>query len=86
MAETAQNIVRIQLGEAKRRYSAHFVSKLSDSDGEQNETRHWLKSAMSCGYISEEMHNELLEKCRAIGRMLGNMMKNAERWIPKECI
>ena len=26
----------------KRRYPAHFVSKLSDADGEHAETRHWL--------------------------------------------
>lgn len=31
---------------AKRRYPKHFVSKLTDSDGEQHETRHWILSAM----------------------------------------
>src|SRR2546425_13009476 len=33
-----------QLAEAwaKRRYPAHFVSKLTDADGEQNETKHWI--------------------------------------------
>lgn len=33
------------LGEAcrKRRYPAHFVSKLSDSEGEAEETRVWLR-------------------------------------------
>jgi four helix bundle protein len=29
----------------KRRYEAHFVSKLSDSDAEQAETQHWLDTA-----------------------------------------
>ena len=36
----------------KRRYKAHFVSKLSDSDGEQAETQHWLDTALACKYIS----------------------------------
>lgn len=27
---------------AKRRYEAHFLSKLTDSDGELQETEHWL--------------------------------------------
>lgn len=27
---------------AKRRYEAHFVSKLTDADGEQQETQHWI--------------------------------------------
>ena len=26
---------------AKRRYEKHFISKLSDADGEQLETQHW---------------------------------------------
>ena len=27
---------------AKRRYEKHFISKLTDSDGEQMETQHWI--------------------------------------------
>ena len=62
----------------KRRYQAHFVSKLSDSDAEQAETQHWLDSAMECGYISHEKHNTLLEKCMKIGRMLDSMIIKPE--------
>ncbi|MBW2647043.1 MAG: four helix bundle protein, partial [Deltaproteobacteria bacterium] len=62
----------------KRRYQAHFVSKLTDSDAEQAETQHWLDSAMECGYISHEKHNTLLEKCMKIGRMLGSMVTRPE--------
>lgn len=62
----------------KRRYQAHFVSKLSDSDAEQAETQHWLDSTMECGYISHEKHNTLLEKCMKIGRMLGSMIIKPE--------
>ncbi len=69
---------------SKRRYPAHFVSKLSDSDGEQNETWHWLKSAFLCHYISEPDFNKLIEKCKIIGAKLGNMMQHPESWIPKE--
>lgn len=69
---------------AKRRYSAHFVSKLSDSDGEQNETRHWLKSAFLCEYISESDFNVLTDKCKTVGRKLGNMMQHPDQWVPKE--
>src|SRR5450759_1480766 len=35
---------------AKRRYPAHFVSKLTDADGELQETRHWLGRALK--YLS----------------------------------
>lgn len=33
----------------KRLYPAHFASKLSDADGENAETQHWLDTARSCG-------------------------------------
>ncbi len=69
---------------SKRRYPAHFVSKLSDSDGEQNETRHWLKSAFLCRYVSEEDFSALIIKCKTIGRKLGNMMQHSDQWVPKE--
>jgi four helix bundle protein len=62
----------------KRRYKAHFVSKLTDSDAEQSETQHWLDTATACGYISQEKHHTLLEKCMKIGRMLGSMINKPE--------
>jgi four helix bundle protein len=37
----------------KRRYPAHFVSKLSDSEGEAEETRVWLEFARRCRYMSD---------------------------------
>ncbi|HOO20531.1 MAG TPA: four helix bundle protein [Kiritimatiellia bacterium] len=70
---------------AKRRYPAHFISKLSDSDGEQNETRHWLRSALLCGYMEKEAFNNLMTKCKSIGGMLGNMMQHPDAWTPLEC-
>jgi four helix bundle protein len=32
---------------AKRKYERHFVSKLTDADGEQMETQHWTRVAFS---------------------------------------
>ena len=37
----------------KRRYEAHFVSKLSDADGEAAETQNWLAFARGCGYLAD---------------------------------
>jgi len=62
----------------KRRYQAHFVSKLTDSDAELAETQHWLDTAIACKYISPEKHHTLLEKCTKIGRMLGSMINKPE--------
>src|SRR5687768_18574640 len=43
---------------AKRRYEAHFVSKLTDCDGENNENDSSLDFAYACGYISKEQRSE----------------------------
>jgi four helix bundle protein len=37
---------------AKRRYERHFVSKLTDADGEQMETQHWTRRSLSRADIS----------------------------------
>ena len=65
---------------AKRRYEKHFVSKLTDSDGEQQETQHWIETAFDCGYISQEEEKLLLEKCSEIGRLLGGMIAKSEQF------
>src|SRR5215468_11816745 len=61
---------------AKRRYEAHFISKLTDLDGENSETDSSLDFARDCGYISIREHALLVEMCKEIGKMLGSMIKN----------
>ena len=66
---------------AKRRYCAHFVSKLTDCDGENSETDTSLDFAKDCGYISCEAHAQLVQLSEEIGRMLGAMIQNPEPFI-----
>jgi four helix bundle protein len=61
---------------AKRRYEAHFLSKLSDCDGENSETDTSLDFARDCGYISVEQHRELASMNAEVGKMLGSMLNN----------
>ena len=68
---------------AKRRYEAHFINKLTDSDGENSETETWLNFAKDCGYLSLEDHLHLSEQCRSVGKMIGSMLKNPESFIQK---
>ncbi len=63
---------------AKRRYERHFVSKLTDADGEQQETQHWLDTAADCGYLTQKQVAPLKEKCAEIGRLLGGMIAKAD--------
>lgn len=55
---------------AKRRYEAHFISKLTDCDGENGETDASLDFAKDCGYITVEQHRELALLCQEIGKCL----------------
>jgi four helix bundle protein len=48
---------------AKRRYVKHFVSKLTDADGEQNETQHWIETARDCRYLNEIETTVFLRRC-----------------------
>jgi four helix bundle protein len=63
---------------AKRRYEKHFISKLTDSDGEQMETQHWIETALESEYIDQKTSAQLVEKCLEIGRMLNGMMDKAD--------
>jgi len=67
----------------KRRYPAHFASKLTDSDGENAETQHWLRTAEACQYLDSNTVETLLEKTRQIGAKLGRMISSPENWQPK---
>jgi len=68
---------------AKRRYEAHFISKLSDSDGENSETDTWLDYARDCGYISVEKHADLTSQIKEVGKMLGGMLNNTVPFLLK---
>lgn len=63
---------------AKRRYEKRFISKLTDADGEQMETQHWIETALDCEYIDQKTSVQLTQKCLEIGRMLGGMMEKSD--------
>ena len=63
---------------AKRKYERHFVSKLTDADGEQMETQHWVRTAFTCGYIDRAMASSLMNDLEQVGRLLQGMMDKAE--------
>ena len=66
---------------AKRRYEAHFISKLTDCDGENSETDSSLDFAKDCGYLTDQRHVELTKLCSEVGRMLGSMMNNCAPFL-----
>lgn len=69
-------------GYRKRIYPKHFRSKMSDADGEVSETQVWLDFSRDCKYIDIEIHEKLYPKYEEIGKMLGAMIKNPEKFLP----
>ena len=66
---------------AKRRYEAHFISKLTDCDGENSETDSSLDFARDCRYITPDKHAELTGICREVGKMLGSLIKHPDSFL-----
>jgi four helix bundle protein len=60
-----------QIAEAwgKRRYEKHFISKLTDADGEQLETQHWIEVALDCSYISSDVAHNLIKQYNSVGNI-----------------
>ena len=69
---------------AKRRYKAHFISKLTDSDGENSETDTWLDFVLDCGYLDAADHERLTSDCKSIGSMLGAMLKKPDPFLLRD--
>jgi four helix bundle protein len=84
----ASRSVCSNIGEAwrKRRYPAHFVSKLSDSEGEASETQVWLELAVRCKYISDTEAAELDKTYDGILGQLVRMIEHPEQWTIKRGI
>jgi len=64
----------------KRRYPKHFISKLSDSEGEAAESQVWLDYAFACKYIDRQMHDDLNDKYDHIIAMIVKMISSPNNW------
>jgi four helix bundle protein len=64
----------------KRRYEAHFVSKMSDAESEAEETRVWLEFAYKCSYISQKQFEELDDTYDKIVAQLVKMLSQPDKW------
>ena len=71
---------------AKRKYEKHFISKLTDADGEQQETQHWIETAIDCSYISSKIAYTLLKNYSSVGKMLYSMINKAEAFCNRSPI
>lgn len=69
---------------AKRYYVKAFVSKLTDSLGEEFETEDWLDYSKDCEYINFAEHEQMISAYDEVRKMLISMINNPEKWcIPR---
>jgi four helix bundle protein len=68
---------------ARRRYVKSFVSKLTDSLGEEYETEVWLDYSRDSKYITVQKHDDLMNGYDEVRKMLISMINNPEKWISK---
>lgn len=68
---------------SKRRYPKHFISKLSDSDGENLETQTWLEFAKACEYIYQKKYDELFKQTIEIAKLIHFMIQNPAKFGSK---
>ncbi|MBK9761038.1 MAG: four helix bundle protein [Flavobacteriales bacterium] len=68
----------------KKRYRAHFVSKLTDADTENTETQVHLDFAVACGYLTQADIAPLVALSEEVGYMLASMMENPEKFTDRK--
>jgi four helix bundle protein len=73
--------VNIAEGYRKRSYPKHFILRLTDADSECSETKVWLDFSNDCNYISDEQHRNFHDRYAEVGKMLGFMILNPEKFM-----
>ena len=64
----------------KKRYPAHFVLKVTDSDAENSETGVWFDFSKDCLYITSEKYILLIERNEQIGKLLNHMINKPDKY------
>ncbi len=65
---------------AKRRYVKSFINKLTDSLGEEYETKVWLDYSKDSNYITGPKHVDLMNGYGEVRKMLISIINKPEKW------
>jgi four helix bundle protein len=65
----------------KRKFPAHFVSKLTDSDMENGETEVWLDFAKDCKYMKVEVYQKIYGINEEVAKLLSHIINNPEKYL-----
>ena len=64
------------------RFERSFISKLTDSLGEEYETEVWVDYSRDCQYIQKETQERILSEYNEVRKMLISMINNPDKWCP----
>lgn len=65
----------------KRRYKAHFSSKLSDAESENAETSAWLDFSFDLKYLLKELFDDFTFRNNEVGKLLSYMIDNPDKFL-----
>ncbi len=65
----------------KRKYPAHFVSKLTDADMENAETEVWLDFANEYNYIDQETYRKIYSLNEEAAKLLQYMINHPDKFM-----
>ena len=65
----------------KRKYKAHFVSKLTDSSTENSETQVHLDFSKDCKYIETDEYEDFTFRNDEVGKILWHMIDNPDKFM-----
>lgn len=64
----------------RRRYKAHFLSKLNDAETENAETQVWIDFSKDCKYITLEEYNDFTFRNNEVGKIIWHMIENPDKF------
>jgi four helix bundle protein len=67
-------------GYRRRKYPAHFVSKVTDSETENTETQVWLDFSFDCKYLPADLYGSLINKNNEVSKILWTMKNNPDKF------
>ena len=65
----------------KRKYPAHFVSKLTDADMENAETEVWLDFAYEYNYLNKDTYQKANSVNEEVAKLLQYMINHPEKFM-----
>lgn len=64
----------------RRKFRAHFLSKLTDSETENAETQVWLDFSKDCKYITLEEYTDFSFRNDEVGKLIWYMIQNPDKF------